>query len=147
MKRTVALTVAMLAATPVLAEQIDGSYENTLQTLYAVTMQGSRAPEGDPYCNDMFGKFVGSAISGDYQINTETLIMSATANYEGTETPLNPLGIAGVYAFMGFPEALKGIGVNRIMFNLALDQSTKESDVLFLGNDQYNCVLSSMDAN
>lgn len=144
MLKYLALALPLLLAAPAMAEEIDGTYDNTLDNLYAVTQPGSRAPEGDSYCEETFGKMKGAHISGTYKINTETLMMIASAYFDGVETTLNPLGIQSVYAFMGFPDGGKP---QRIIFDLSLDQSTKESDVLYLGNDMYNCILSNMPAN
>ena len=141
---------AMLILTPIAAqaEEINGSYDAKLDQLYAVEQTGSRAPAGDSYCMDTFGKFVGTAISGTYAINTQTLIMSATATFEGQDVALFPLGLSSVYAFMsdGVPAPLADMQVHRIIFDLSHDQSTKESDVMFVAGGTYNCMLSNMAA-
>lgn len=76
-------------------------------------------------------------------------MMSATATFEGSEASMFPLGISGRYAFMtdGVPAPLSDMGVNRIILNLSTDFSDKESDVLFNGNAEYNCLLSNRAAN
>ena len=132
-----------------LAEETEGTYENTLDVLYAVTQQGSPDPAGDGYCQETFGQHLGSTVSGTYKVDTTTFMMSATAVYEGSEAAMFPLGIQGRYAFMtdGVPEALQALHVNRILLNLSTDFETKESDILFTGNDSYNCMLSNHAAN
>ncbi|WP_420857482.1 hypothetical protein [Marivivens marinus] len=144
-----ALSLAALLPLSAVADSISGTYDNTLDTLYAVSQPGSRAPDGDSYCKETFGKFVGSTVSGTYDINTTTLMMSATATFEGSEASMFPLGISGRYAFMtdGVPAPLSDMGVNRIILNLSTDFSDKESDVLFNGNADYNCLLSNRAAN
>ena len=109
----------------------------------------SSAPAGDSYCMDTFGKFVCTAISGTYAINTQTLIMSATATFEGQDVALFPLGLSSVYAFMsdGVPAPLADMQVHRIIFDLSHDQSTKESDVMFVAGGTYNCSIIGMYPN
>lgn len=144
-----AALVALALPAAANADVLEGTYDLKLDTLYAVTQPGSRAPEGDAYCSSKFETLIGLAMSGAYKINTQTLIMSASATIESSDVSLFPLGISGRYAFMsdGVPKPLEMMHINRIIFNLPLDRSSQEGDVLLNGNDTYNCVLSNMAAN
>lgn len=142
----VALVLMPLAAT---AETISGDYDEALSVLYAVSQPGSPEPAGDSYCTETFGNHVGSQVTGSYQIDTSTYMMSATASFQGSEVALYPMGLSGRYAFMsdGVPPALQDMKVNRIVLNMSTDQTEREVDVLLIGDDSYNCVLSNMAAN
>lgn len=143
------LTIATLLAPACFAKQIDGTYQNELSELYAVAQTGTRAPDGDAFCKETFGKFLGTSVSGEYSINTETLIMSATAVYNSATVKMFPLGIEGRYAFMGtdIPQPLSDMHISRVILNMSTDFESKESDIMFNGNDTYNCILSNLPAN
>lgn len=49
-----ALSLAALLPLSAVADSISGTYDNTLDTLYAVSQPGSRAPDGDSYCKETF---------------------------------------------------------------------------------------------
>lgn len=139
--------ITLAAALPLAAsaDRLDSIYNNELTELHAVTPAGAPAPEGESYCRDSFGQYLNMSVTGHYDINTTTHIMTATARFDGVDVQLYPLGIYGTYAFMsdGVPQPLKDMRVDRIMLNVEHQSTISESDILFLGNDEYNCVLSN----
>jgi len=141
--------VCMLPATAVLAESVSNPYSVDLTEMYAVTQPGSPDPANDEACKEQYAEYMGSTLEGNYTINTETLIMSATAKFLDVDVSLFPLGISGTYAFMsdGVPSALGDRQISRIVVNVSTDFEKVEGDILFVPGGTFNCVLSNLPAS
>ena len=133
-------------ANSALADHKVGTKTVTLTHVFGVKMTGSRDPSADAACKDKYGSYLGQKITSKYDINTKTLIMTASSNVFGTDVELHPLGLSTSYSFMsdGVPQALADKGVSRVIFSVKLNYSNPESDIMAGLNDTNNCVMSNL---
>jgi hypothetical protein len=147
--RPTLIAAALVAAgygPTVLAEQKTGSETVVLTQVYGVAMNGSRDPAADGACKAKYGGYLGQKITTKYDINTQTLIMTATSDVFGTPVLLHPMGISTSWSFMsdGVPKALEAKGVERVIFSMTLDFKNPESDIMGTLDAKDNCVLSNL---
>lgn len=129
-----------------MAEQKSGSETVALSQVYGVTMTGSRDPSADGACKQKYGGYLGQKITSKYDINTKTLIMSATSTVFGVPVVLHPMGLSTSYSFMsdGVPKALEDKGVMRVIFSMTRAFKNPESHIMGTLNTTDNCVLSNL---
>ena len=71
----------------------------TLKFIKALAPNGSPDPAHLKDCIAKYRALLGKKVVTTYDINTQTLIMSATSTFQGKPYNLNALGLANVYAF------------------------------------------------
>lgn len=143
---------SLLCGTSAFAEEVDKRYEIGLFETFAVGETGSPAPEHDETCQRKYEAMQDMPMVGEYQINTKTFMMLATAvlpRFSQEGTILHPLGIEGVFAFMSteIPPSLEKLGVERII--LRVNEETleaEEGDVMARGGENFSCVISNKKA-
>jgi hypothetical protein len=150
------LLTALCAATNAPALANTGKVSHRLQFVHAVLENGSPAPNFDAACKKQLAtsptRFVGMPVTSTYDINSKTLLMSAVSSFPSPvpsqplqlSVPLNPLGIAGTYAFGAFRPA-QVPAAYAVMFSIdTAFQKSKSTFVIFGPKNQgYNCVISS----
>jgi hypothetical protein len=149
------LLTALYAATSAPALANTGKVTHRLQFVHAVE-NGSPAPKFDAACNKQLAtsptRFVGMPVTSTYNINTKTLIMSATSSFPSPvptqplqlSVPLNALGIAGTYAFGVFrPAQVPSAYAVLFSIDTAFKQSKSTFVVFGPKNQGYDCVISS----
>jgi hypothetical protein len=150
------LLTALCAATSAPALATTGRVTHSLQFIQAVLENGSPAPMFDAACKKQLAtsptKFVGMPVTSTYNINPTTLLMSATSSFSSpvptqplqVSVPLNPLGIAGTYAFGTFRPA-QVPSVYAVLFSIDKAVQKSKSTFVVFGpkNRSYNCVVSS----
>jgi hypothetical protein len=139
------LTVALVAASSTFAMAETGTANVALAKISAVQMNGSPAPEKDAVCQEKYKGMIGQTISTAYNINTETLMMSATSTIDKTPVPMFTLGLSNSYSFMAtdIPTALQPQGITRVLFSLDLKFANPQSTLMTSLDAAYNCVVSS----
>jgi hypothetical protein len=135
---------------------VTGTAKVKLQSVTAVLQNGN--PDTNPrdiavckrQVSSPSSKYLGNTVSTSYSINTQSLIMSASSSLPSPHAtqpleltiPLNPLGIAGEYAFGAFkPTALPN---TYVLFSVNKAFKDPQSSVLVLNDKQaFNCLVSS----
>jgi hypothetical protein len=113
-----------------------------LKTIKALSQTGSPDPAHDKDCKAKFGNLIGKQVMTTYDINTKTLMMSATSTFEGKQYQLNALGIAGKYAFGVFKPS-SDLPLYAVLFQVSLQFNNPSSDLVLNLNSETNCLLSS----
>lgn len=121
-----------------------GTATVTLRTIEALNKNGSRNPARDPACKAKFGSLIGKKVVSSYNINTKTLIMSATSTFEGKKYDLHPLGLSSKYAFgLYFNPPDPPLNLYGVIFELTLQFTNPTSHLVLVLDDQTNCLVSS----
>lgn len=161
MKTMSVLALGVLLGTPAIAEVLQGSTQFTLDKVEALQLTGSPStnPDQQQACETQLagtgadGDINNGVLQVDYEINTDTMMMSATGDYSyagGSESAkldqFFTLGISGVYAFMDTDP--KGAladdyGVERVGFTLNLDAAPESAYMLIAGGADFMCKLSN----
>jgi len=141
-----AAAALVLVGTGAIAEQKTGNFALTLNQVYGTTQTGAYSAAGTAFCQGAMGAFLNTSLTGSYDIDTSTLIMSATAEYMEASVDLYPLGLTGSYTFMsdGVPASLQEKDIDRIIVAISLDFTSIEGDVMIVPGGDYNCVVSNM---
>lgn len=119
-----------------------GKVTVALRTIKALTQTGSPDPAHDKDCKAKFGNLIGQRVTTTYNINTKTLIMSATSTFQGKDYALNPLGIAGRYAF-GVFKPKSDLPLYAVLFQISTQFNNPSSDLNLNLNEQTSCLVSS----
>lgn len=119
-----------------------GKVNVTLKTIKALTQTGSPDPAHDKDCRAKFGNLIGQNVTTTYNINTKTLIMSASSTFQGQQYDLNALGIAGKYAFGVFRPTSK-LPLYAVLFQISTHFTNPSSDLNLTLNEQTSCLVSS----
>lgn len=161
MKTMSVLALGVLLGTPATAEVLQGSTQFTLDKVEALQLTGSPStnPDQQQACETQLagtgadGDINNGILQVDYDINTDTMMMSATGDYSyagGSETAtldqFFTLGISGVYAFMDTdPKGAlaDNYGVERVGFTLNLDAAPESAYMLIAGGADFMCKLSN----
>jgi hypothetical protein len=121
-----------------------GTATVTLKSIEALKKTGSRDPARDKDCKAKFGTLIGKKVVSSYNINTKTLIMTATSTFEGQKYELHPLGIAGRYAFgLYFNPPNPPLNLYGVLFQVSLQFNNPASNLVAVLDDQTNCLVSS----
>ena len=121
-----------------------GTVSVALKTIEALNKNGSRNPAKDPACKAKFGSLVGKRVVTTYNINTKTLIMSASSTFEGKKYDLHPLGIAGRYAFgLYFNPPSPPLNIYGVLFQISLQFNNPVSNLVLVLDADTNCLVSS----
>ena len=161
MKTMSVLALGVLLGTPAAAEVLQGSTQFTLDKVEALQLTGSPStnPDQQQACETQLagtgadGDINNGILQVDYDINTDTMMMSATGDYSyagGSESAkldqFFTLGISGVYAFMDTdPKGAlaDNYGVERVGFTLNLDAAPESAYMLIAGGADFMCKLSN----
>jgi hypothetical protein len=114
----------------------------TLKTIKALTQAGSPEPEHDKDCRAKFGNLILQSVTTTYNINTETMVMSANSTFQGKRYDLNSLGIAGKYAFGVFRPS-SNLPVYAVLFQISTQFTNPSSELNLNWSNQFNCLVSS----
>lgn len=136
---------AALMAAPAVADDHTGDVTLELQSISAMNETGQPDPSRDADCQSAYGDWIGQSVTTEYEINPESMMMSATSTVQGSEVDLFPLGIQGIYAFMsdGVPAALEEAHVIRVLFQISMGFDHPESRVMTTLDDTTNCLIES----
>ena len=134
------LVPALLFAGLAQAQESEGMYEARLAKLAAITPAASPAPEGNAFCKERFGDWQGLPASVRWKIRADGSRL-AVASIKGIETELSIATVPG--SFMGFAERARLQPVDRIVFTLEAGARSGHIDVLLIGDQNFNCVLSN----
>lgn len=146
-----------LPAAAATAEPHTGKANVVLRYAHAVHQNGTADPKHDAVCkkelSSVNSKFVGMQVKTDYSVDTKTLMMSAESMFPSPvatqplelTVKMNPLGIAGKYAFGAFrPAELKN---SYVLFSISEKFTNPVSSFLIINDGKdYNCVISSTKA-
>lgn len=121
-----------------------GTATVTLKSIEALNKNGSRNPARDPACKAKFGSLIGKKVVSTYNINTKTLIMTASSTFEGKKYDLHPLGISSKYAFgLYFNPPDPPLNLYGVIFEVSLQFTNPTSHLVLVLDDQTNCLVSS----
>jgi hypothetical protein len=121
-----------------------GTATVTLKSIEALNKNGSRNPARDKDCKAKFGSLIGKKVVSSYNINTKTLIMTATSTFEGKKYDLHPLGLSSKYAFgLYFNPPNPPLNLYGVIFEISLQFNNPASNLVAVLDDQTNCLVSS----
>lgn len=149
-----ALSLAVAGAA--FAAPVKGTAKVQLKHVFATLQNGQidTKPEDIAACRKQVSspssRYLGITVTTRYSVDPQSLIMSAESTLPSPQATkplmltikLNPLGIAGEYAFGAFrPSALPD---TYVLFSMGTDFKGAKSSILVLNEGkEYNCLVSS----
>lgn len=129
-----------------------GTSKVKLRYVYGLQQNGSPDPAHNSACKKQLAGYIGMPVTTKYEINTKSLMMSATSIFPSPNktqplelsVDLSALGIASNYSFGTFrPSALPD--AYAVLFSVSKKFTAPKSSFVFFGpkDQQYNCLISS----
>jgi hypothetical protein len=139
--------LALGVAEPALAKTgpaHQGMTKTRMAKLHSVTANGGHDVEKDRACFTKFNGLLGDEAVAKYDIDPETLMMSAQVTFHDQSYDLEALGIAEVYAFGSFfnppSQPLDAYGV---IYSLSPKFANPQNEFILVLDDGTKCALSN----
>jgi hypothetical protein len=144
----VPLGLSLIVGLSPVAHAADGGKQGkvavTMRYISGLKQNGSPDPGKNLACHRKFGRLIGMRAVTAYDINPQTLMMSAKTEFAAQTYDLNALGLAGKYAFgQFFRPAQPPLGVYAATFILSLNFSHPVNNFVLVLDPETNCLLSS----
>jgi len=120
----------------------EGRVTLTLRSINALNQSGSPDSAHDKDCRARFINLIHQKVTTHYDIDTQTMIMSATSTFQDKPYDLHALGINGKYAFAAFRPS-SDLPLNAVLFDISNKFTEPSSSLTLRLNDQIQCLLRS----
>ncbi|MBA0165268.1 hypothetical protein F9U42_20240 [Pectobacterium versatile] len=151
---TATLVMSGFAQADDMAKAHTGKDQVELKHIHAVLQNGTPSPQHDAMCEKQLNmpesKYVGMKVTTEYNINTQSMMMSAKSMFPSPHSTqpmeltadLSPLGLADSYSFGAFkPSSLPNA---YIIFSVDKKMKNPVSTFMVINESEtYNCVISS----
>jgi hypothetical protein len=115
-----------------------------MRYITALKPNGSPDPAKNAVCHRKFAHLIGMRAVTTYEINPQTLMMSAKTDFATQTYDLNALGLAGKYAFgQFFRPSRPPLGVYAATFIISLNFTNPVNRFLLTLDPETNCLVSS----
>ncbi|MEQ9885038.1 hypothetical protein [Pectobacterium zantedeschiae] len=151
---TAALVMSGFAQADDMTKAHTGKEQVELKHIHAVLQNGTSSPQHDAMCEKQLNmpesKYVGMKVTTEYNINTQSMMMSAKSMFPSPHSTqpmeltadLSALGLSDSYSFGAFrPSVLPD---SYIIFSVDKQMKNPVSTFMIINkNETYNCVISS----
>ncbi|CAG76859.1 putative exported protein [Pectobacterium atrosepticum SCRI1043] len=151
---TAALVISGFAQADDMAKAHTGKEQLELKHVHAVLQNGTPSPQHDAMCEKQLNmpesKYVGMKVTTEYNINTQSMMMSAKSMFPSPHSTqpmeltadLSALGLSDSYSFGAFrPSVLPDA---YILFSVDKKMKNPVSTFMVINKGEtYNCVISS----
>ncbi|KHS96214.1 membrane protein [Pectobacterium brasiliense] len=151
---TAALVMSGFAQADDTAKAHTGKEQVELKHIHAVLQNGTPSPQHDAMCEKQLNmpesKYAGMKVTTEYNINTQSMMMSAKSMFPSPHSTqpmeltadLSALGLSDSYSFGAFSPSV--LPEANILFSLDKKMKNPVSTFMIINkNESYNCVISS----